>query len=120
MNSQDFAQKQYRKKLITFGVTFPLVFSQENANTIEFNYVLTPEYITASTSSQRRIGKMTVLTNAENDGTAVFSDEYTEIGSTMDIQFTTQVSGNECKIRASNNEGLNIIMYYNYEYNNSI
>lgn len=119
LNSQDFIQKQYRTKLITVGTTFPFVFDQNLANTIEFNYVLVPNYITPSVSAKRRIGKMTIITNSENNGLAEFEDEYNEVGDPIDLQLTTLVSGNECKIRSLNNEGLNVVIYYNYEYNNS-
>lgn len=119
LNPQDFYQKQLRKIVITPGITFLLVFDQSAANTIEINYSLTPN-IALPVSAKRRIGKMNIVTNSQVNGTANLDEEYTEIGAPIDIQFTITVSGNECKLRSENNEGSSIIMYYNYEYNNSI
>jgi len=121
LNSQDFVQKQLRKLSLTPGANLPIiVFDQQAANTIEINYVLVPNYITPPVSAKRRLGKFNIITNSEINGTAIFDEEYTEVGSAMGIQFNILVSGSVCTLRSSNSESETVIMYYNYEYNNSI
>jgi hypothetical protein len=109
INSQDFIVTQTREILLSalnYGPT-GIIFSLNKANGVFINYT-----INIVNTSEKRIGKLKIISNSTN---SVIDDDFIETNTT-NITFNTFVSGNEVELYYNNPLNSNFVFSYTVDY----